>query len=162
MAARQGLAVILSLHDYEERDLSRVADVAGKIAARYAGNATLLAYDLRNEPHFSDLASAVYPGGKKAPVQENPGALKSYQELVAKAGSWVTERDYLLSSLDYLDSPEGRAVGRAAGGRGRLPGDVAPAADRRDPEGGQRDTPSPPPTATSSWPGCPRTVPWTT
>lgn len=107
-AGRQGLAVILSLHDYEDRDVSRVADVAGRIATHYAGNQTLLAYDLRNEPHFSDLAAAVYPGGKKAPVQENGGALSAYQQLASKAGTWVSDRDYVLSALDYLASPEGR------------------------------------------------------
>ena len=108
-AQRQGLGVILSLYDYPERDLGKVAAVDGRIAARYAGNTTLLAYDLHNEPHFSDLTAAVYPGGKKAPVQNNPDeTLKSYQQLVAKAGAWVAARDYVLSALDYLDSPEGR------------------------------------------------------
>jgi hypothetical protein len=108
-AQRQGLGVILSLYDYTEKDLTKVADVDGHIAARYAGNTTLIAYDLHNEPHFSDLTAAAYPGGKKAPLQASPDeSLKGYQQLVADAGSWVTARDYLLSSLDYLDSPEGR------------------------------------------------------
>ena len=108
-AQRQGLSVILTLYDYPEKDLSKVADVDKRIAARYAGHTTLLAYDLHNEPHLSDLTAAVYPGGKKAPVQNNPDqTLKDYQQLVAKSGSWVAERDYVLSTLDYLDSPEGR------------------------------------------------------
>ncbi|MHB1162286.1 MAG: cellulase family glycosylhydrolase, partial [Chloroflexota bacterium] len=110
MAQRQGLSVILALYDYGERDLAKVADVDGRIAARYAKNPTILAYDLKNEPHFSDLSSALYPGGARSPIQ-TAGAdetLKSYQEFVAAAGAWVTERNYLVSTLDYIDSPEGR------------------------------------------------------
>ncbi|MGE5620606.1 MAG: cellulase family glycosylhydrolase [Sphingomonadaceae bacterium] len=110
MAQRQGLSVILALYDYGERDLAKVAEIDSRIAARYVGNATILAYDLKNEPHFSDLASALYPGGARSPI-EMAGAeatLKSYQEFVAAAGAWVTERNYLVSTLDYIDSPEGR------------------------------------------------------
>ncbi|HEX9016417.1 MAG TPA: hypothetical protein VF960_10550, partial [Chloroflexota bacterium] len=108
-AGRQGVGVILSLYDYSEKDLSKVADVDGRIAARYAGNPSLVSYDVHNETHLSDLLAATYPGGAKAPVQQNGDAtLGSYQDLVAKAGAWVAARDYVLSALDYLDSPEGR------------------------------------------------------
>jgi hypothetical protein len=68
-AARQGLLVLLTLHDYEERDLAQVAAVNERIAARYRGNPTLLAYDLRNEPQFLDLATSTYPPGANAPLQ---------------------------------------------------------------------------------------------
>ena len=110
IAQRQGLSVILAFYDYTERDLAKVADVDGKIAAHYAGNPALLAYDLKNEPHFSDLSAAIYPGGAKGPIQ-SAGAdqtLKSYQDFIAKAGAWVMERNYLVSTPDYMDSPEGR------------------------------------------------------
>ena len=110
LAQKNGLSVILALYDYPERDLSKVAELDGKIAARYAGNPTILAYDLKNEPHFSDLGSAVYPGGARCPIQAAgyEATLKSYQEFVAAAGAWVTERGYLVTTLDYIDSPEGR------------------------------------------------------
>ena len=110
MAERQGLGVILCLCDYGERDLAKVAELDGRIAARYAGNGALIAYDLKNEPHFSDLASAVYPDGARTPLQvAGPDEqLKSYQQMLADAGEWVTARSYLVSTLDYLDSPEGR------------------------------------------------------
>ncbi len=110
LAQKQGLEVILDLNDYGERDLSKVAAIDGRIAARYAGNPTILAYDLKNEPHFSDLASAIYPGGAKCPIQ-TAGAdttLKAYQDFLSAAGAWVTARHYLVSILDYMDSPEGR------------------------------------------------------
>ncbi|HEX2922435.1 MAG TPA: cellulase family glycosylhydrolase [Chloroflexota bacterium] len=110
IAQRQGLSVILALYDYADRDLAKVADVDGKIAAHLAGNSALLAYDLKNEPHYSDLAAAVYPGGAKAPIQGNDASqtLKSYQSFIASAGAWVTERNYLVSTLDYMDAPDGR------------------------------------------------------
>ncbi|HEX9016175.1 MAG TPA: hypothetical protein VF960_09295, partial [Chloroflexota bacterium] len=83
-AGRQGVGVILSLYDYSEKDLSKVADVDGRIAARYAGNPSLVSYDVHNETHLSDLLAATYPGGAKAPVQQNGDAtLGSYQDLVA-------------------------------------------------------------------------------
>ena len=78
--------------------------------------------------------------------------------MLAQAGDWVTERNYLVSSLDYLDSPEGR---QWDGLLGRINGSLAmwlkPQIDairRADP-----GAPSPCPTATSSWPGCPPTTP---
>ncbi len=110
LAQKQGLAVILALYDYSEKDLAKVAEVDGRIAARYAGNSTILAYDLKNEPHFSDLSSALYPGGARSPIQTagSDATLKSYQEMLAAAGKWVTDRNYLVSTLDYVDSPEGR------------------------------------------------------
>jgi hypothetical protein len=110
MARQQGLSVIVSLYDYGERDLGKVADVAGRIASRYSGDPTILAYDLKNEPQFSDLASAVYPGGARAPIQGGDAAetLRLYQQMVDRAGAWVVARGYLVTALDYLDSPDGR------------------------------------------------------
>ena len=111
LADQHGLSVILAFYDYGERDLDRVAEVNGRIAARYASSNTILAYDLKNEPHFSDLAAARYPAGAQPPIRSNGSsdeALKGYQEMLARAGDWVTERKYLVSTLDYLDSPEGR------------------------------------------------------
>jgi hypothetical protein len=110
IAQKQGLSVILAFYDYADRDLAKVAEVDGKIAAHLAGNPALLAYDLKNEPHYSDLSAAIYPGGAKSPIQGDKAAdtLKSYQDFIAKGGSWVTERNYLVSTLDYMDAPEGR------------------------------------------------------
>ena len=109
-AQSQGLSVILSLYDYGERDLNKVADAAGRIAARYANSPTILAYDLKNEPHLSDLASAIYPAGTQVPVAGSEAAqtMDDYERMVEAAGTWVAERGYLVTTLDYLDSPEGR------------------------------------------------------
>lgn len=60
LAEKHGLQLIVSLHDYGERDLSRVAGTAGKIAQRYRGRPGLLAFDLKNEPRFGDLSLTKY------------------------------------------------------------------------------------------------------
>ena len=55
LAEKHGLHLIVSLHDYGERNLARVAETAGKIAQRYRGRTGILAFDLKNEPRFGDL-----------------------------------------------------------------------------------------------------------
>ncbi len=59
-AEKHGLQLIVSLHDYGERDLGRVAGTAGKIAQRYRGRGGILAFDLKNEPRFGDLSLTKY------------------------------------------------------------------------------------------------------
>lgn len=68
LAERLGLYLIVTLYDYREDDLSKVAATARGIASRYAGKRAVLAYDLRNEPHYSNLAVSQYPGSP-APLQ---------------------------------------------------------------------------------------------
>jgi hypothetical protein len=60
LAEKRGLQLIVSLHDYGERDLARVAATAGKIAQRYRSRPGILAFDLKNEPRFGDLSLARY------------------------------------------------------------------------------------------------------
>ncbi len=82
-AARQGLLVLLTLYDYGERDLALVAEVGRRIAERYRGSPTLLAYDLRNEPQFINLASARYPAGP--PPLQRADLVPLYGERVSRA-----------------------------------------------------------------------------
>lgn len=84
LATQQGLFVLLTLYDYGERNLQAVADVNQRIAARYRGNPTILAYDLRNEPQFLTLASATYPQGADVPLQR-ADLLPVYGERVSMA-----------------------------------------------------------------------------
>jgi len=58
LAEKHGIQLILSLHDYGERDLARVAGTAGQIAQHYRGRPGILAFDLKNEPRFGDLSLA--------------------------------------------------------------------------------------------------------
>jgi Cellulase (glycosyl hydrolase family 5) len=60
LAEKHGLRLVISLHDYGERDLGRVTNTAGQIAHRYRGRPGVLAFDLKNEPRFGDLALTKY------------------------------------------------------------------------------------------------------
>lgn len=62
MADRAGLRLIVTLADYTEWDLAKLAEVDAAIAARYKGRPTILAYDLKNEPRIGDLGLSTYPG----------------------------------------------------------------------------------------------------
>ena len=145
LAEKYGLYLILTLYDYRDDDLAHVAQLDGAIARRYAGRASILAYDLKNEPHYQDLALARYPGAKP-PLQTDtlikqygervtpeqtaawrrdgegktliPAAFsveevyvyannyRYYQEFLVDAGAWVTARQYNVSTVTYLTSPE--------------------------------------------------------
>jgi len=59
-AEKHNLQLIVSLHDYAERDLARVSATAGQIAQRYRGRPGILAFDLKNEPRFGDLSLTKY------------------------------------------------------------------------------------------------------
>ncbi|MHB1005291.1 MAG: glycoside hydrolase 5 family protein [Chloroflexota bacterium] len=145
LAEKYGLSLILTLYDYREDDLAKVVALDGAIAARYTGRAAILAYDLKNEPHYQDLAITTYPGsrpplqtdalikqyGERVRLEEaaawrQDGEGKTlvparftaeeayiyannyryYQEFIAAAGDWVTDRNYDVSSVDYMSAPE--------------------------------------------------------
>lgn len=82
LAEARRLALVVSLYDYGERDLSRVARTAGAIARRYRGRPGILAYDLKNEPRFGDLALTRY--GAAVPLQQ-AGLIQQYGERLARA-----------------------------------------------------------------------------
>ena len=82
LAEKHGLQLIVSLHDYGERDLARVAATAGQIAQRYRGRPGILAFDLKNEPRFGDLALAKYAA--PPPLQQR-GLIDAFGERLARA-----------------------------------------------------------------------------
>ena len=69
LAEKHHLQLIVSLHDYAERDLARVSATAGQIAQRYRGRPGILAFDLKNEPRFGDLALTKYTA--PVPLQQH-------------------------------------------------------------------------------------------
>ena len=85
LADKHGLAIVLTLHDYTDWDLARVAKLDGAIAARYKGRATIVAVDLKNEPRIGDLALSIYPPGEAAPLQD--------AGLVARIGERITREE---------------------------------------------------------------------
>jgi hypothetical protein len=81
LAEKRELQLILSLHDYAERDLAKVSATAEKIAARYRGRAGILAYDIKNEPRFNDLSLSRYPS--PPPLQQR-GLIDTYGERLSR------------------------------------------------------------------------------
>jgi hypothetical protein len=79
LADRHHLRLVVTLGDYDEPRVAQLARIDGVIAARYAGRATILAYDLRNEPTFWTLQTAVYPNGQKPPLLSR-SLLETYGE----------------------------------------------------------------------------------
>src|SRR5919204_4710267 len=77
LAEKRGLQLIVSLHDYGELDLSKVSGTAGQVAQRYKGRSGILAFDLKNEPRFGDLALSRY--ASPAPLQQR-GLIDAYGE----------------------------------------------------------------------------------
>ena len=59
IAKAKGLYVLITLYDYEDSNLQAVAGIDGKVASRYAGEAAVVGYDLKNEPQFGTIAFAV-------------------------------------------------------------------------------------------------------
>src|SRR5437667_10211501 len=60
LAEKHGLPLIVSLHHYGERDLSRIAGTAGTIAQHYRRLTGILAVDMQNEPRLRDLSQTKY------------------------------------------------------------------------------------------------------
>jgi hypothetical protein len=77
LAEKRNLQLIVSLHDYGERDLARVAATAGQIAQRFRGRPGILAFDLKNEPRFGDLCLAKY--ASPVPLQQR-GLISTFGE----------------------------------------------------------------------------------
>jgi len=83
LADRYGLRVIVTLGDYDEPRVSQLAKIAGAIAERYSGRQTILAYDIRNEPTFWTLQTAIYPDKPRPPLLSRR-LLETYGEQSAK------------------------------------------------------------------------------
>jgi hypothetical protein len=101
LADKQGLAIVLTLNDYTDWDLKRVAALDGAIAGHLKGRATVLAIDLKNEPHLGDLALALYQPGEAPPLQS--------PDLVARIGERITRAEipeYRASESGQKNVPE--------------------------------------------------------
>ncbi len=81
LAEKRSLQLLVSLHDYGERDLKKVSATAEQVARRYRGRPGILAYDLKNEPRFGDLALTQYPA--PVPLQQT-GVIQALGERLAR------------------------------------------------------------------------------
>jgi len=98
LADKNGLSIILTLADYTEWDLARLAKLDGAIAGHYRGRATIVAFDLKNEPHFGDLALSIYRSGETPPLQD--------AALVSRIGERITREEI----AEYRASEDGQKV----------------------------------------------------
>lgn len=81
LAETQNLQLIVSLHDYGERDLGKVSGMAGKVAQHFRGRPGILAFDLKNEPRFGDLALTKY---SSPPPLQQQDMIKAFGERLAR------------------------------------------------------------------------------
>jgi hypothetical protein len=98
LADRHGLRLILTFADDLQPDLGRTVAVESAFARRYARRPTVFAYDLKNEPHFGDLAVARYPAGIDAALQR--------PDLVAAVGEQVARQDIPAYRADGIGARE--------------------------------------------------------
>lgn len=69
LAEQQNLGIILTLNGHHQLDLATVSQLDAKIATQFKDSATILAYDLENEPTFYHLAAATYPDDDQPAIQ---------------------------------------------------------------------------------------------
>jgi hypothetical protein len=81
-AEKRNVQLILSLHDYAERDLAKVSATGGQIAQRYRGRPGVLALDLKNEPRFGDLALTRYTS---SPPLQQRGLIDGFGERLTRS-----------------------------------------------------------------------------
>ena len=61
LAKKYDLHLILTLTDWAEPDLVAASALNTRIAAHLASDPSILAYDTKNEPQFTDIAGAIFP-----------------------------------------------------------------------------------------------------
>jgi hypothetical protein len=96
LADQRSLRIIVTLADYADASVANLASIGAQIAAHTRGRSTILSLDLKNEPHFGDLALANYPPGVNAALQD--------PATVAAVGESVARQDI----PDFRSSDEGR------------------------------------------------------
>ena len=101
-ARRAGVYLILTLADYGVSYVRTLASHAGLIAGRYAGDPTILAYDLKNEPHFASLAFMHYPQpipllsaelSAAYPPRQSPEEALRWARGEVQVPTWFTDTD---------------------------------------------------------------------
>ena len=85
IARRHSMWIILTFTDWPEPDLQRAADLNRRIATRLAAEPSILAYDTRNEPQFTDVAGAIYPAPVGVVPLQSPETIAAYGERISLA-----------------------------------------------------------------------------
>jgi hypothetical protein len=98
LADQHALKLIVTFADYPSGRVADLVAIDTAIATRYQGRPTILAYDLKNEPHFGDLALAVFPPGTYVALQD-PALVPTIGEVAPRA-----------SIADYRASDDGKGI----------------------------------------------------
>ncbi|MDQ3706969.1 MAG: hypothetical protein M3437_17450 [Chloroflexota bacterium] len=99
LARKHNLYLLVTFTDWAEPDLARAAALNGKIAAHLAEEPSILAYDVKNEPQFSDVIGAIYSSVSLTVPLQVPDTVSTYGERVTRA-----------DLASYRQSSEGRSV----------------------------------------------------
>jgi hypothetical protein len=102
-AANAGIYLLLTLADYSLSYVQTLGQHAGMIAARFAGNPALLAYDLKNEPRFYHLSLMRYPGGNPLYAADLPRTYPPKRDAAA-ALAWARGAGAAPTSLADADA----------------------------------------------------------
>jgi hypothetical protein len=84
LADQRGLKLILTFADYNENNLANLVGIEAATTSRYLGRSTIFAFDLKNEPHFVDLALTTYPAGTYVALQD-PALAPAVGQSIARA-----------------------------------------------------------------------------
>ncbi len=85
LARRYNLWIILTFTDWPEPDLQRAADLNRRIAAHLTSEPSILAYDTKNEPQFTDVAGAIFPSSVPPVPLQSPDTINTYGERIPRA-----------------------------------------------------------------------------
>ncbi|HEX9990147.1 MAG TPA: hypothetical protein VGE45_16945 [Chloroflexia bacterium] len=85
LAREYNMWLILTFTDWAEPDLLEAGELNGRIAAHLAGEPSILAYDVKNEPQFTDIVGAIYPSDIVTVPMQAPDLIAVYGERVSRA-----------------------------------------------------------------------------
>ena len=84
IARRYNIWIILTFTDWAEPDLKRAGDLNRTIATHLASEPSILAYDTKNEPQFTDVAGAIYPSSTQTVPLQSPDVIAMYGERIPR------------------------------------------------------------------------------
>ena len=84
LARKYGLWLILTFTDWAEPDVARAGALNARIASHLASEPSILAYDVKNEPQFTDVVGAIYPTGTIQVPMQAPELIDHYGERIAR------------------------------------------------------------------------------
>jgi len=83
LARQYNLKLILTFTDWAEPDIQKAGGLDARIASQLANEPSILAYDIKNEPQWNDIAGAIYPTGTTTVPLQDPSLIAQYGERVS-------------------------------------------------------------------------------